>query len=1245
MPEVEELQLEKWWRMGWCEGIAVDDEHNYLYVGCGALLHIYDISLDPFEPVLVARVELDDTMGQIHISGDYLYSRGQRGLSIYDISNRVSPRLVGRFSEVERPYAIFVEGDRVYLSDLYELKIIDVSDKSNPRVIGAYPEGLGVLCVKDNIIFALSTVIKILDASDPSNVTLISEISAPAASKARVWSNYLFVTIEPFAGVPPEFEGCGLLVYDISDLSNPTLLHKVEAANPSYGWDLIEIIYPRVYVGTGYVGIGVYDISAMDATTPPVLLGTHCPGSFYLRKLAAIPAGYVYTTHGVHYGFTAYDARDPANIVDKKFLEEATRVFSVTSTGNQYFWACGDDWILTFDVTKEPLEPIAGVRGTFRGRARVFEQDGRIYLLGPDIERWGAFALYDVTDPYSLRKLWNSEFVPVLVIFGPVYDKANRILWLTGEKSEDGGTGCYILSIDISDPENPSLIEEYKCGFVDEETGEATWGYYYHHSVFPHSNGLYLYLIARPDRTNLVVYRIRDNKHLEFVKEIDLGLPSEIGRIAFDESGTYAYIGTEVGIHIADVSDPENPEIVGSITESDVGRQDFGFGEYDCIVVRGDRLYATARVWGVGVIDVSDKSNPILTHYSDLIDSEYDVAIALNKLVVGGGGVGVYVLQKPSTSPLPDPVLKLRDPVSGDTFYTNHREVDVDISNDEGAVAWLLAENQDTKPSADDARWSSTKPTSLTLSDGEGIKTVYLWIKDDAGNINDGPVAASIVYDISPPSFVSSEPPDGSVAIDPLSEVKITLSDNFRVDEEGTLIEVRRDGEPFSDYIVEYGTNEVILHFSNPPDGVYEFGVTPKDRAGNYGTQATFTITQDTTIEQIEISAAADIEDAYINEYWGGCGDYPYTFIGKLSDYEPGTYRARGLIKFNLSAIPSDAEVLDAEIRISVDGGGDNDFNVRFRPVLKDWAENEVTWNQAKDGEPWSSEGGDAGEPIAEIPVGWTLVVHNDALRNLAQGWVSGEIPNYGIMLEADDAPNYKSIRILQKDSGSYTDQTKLIVTYRPPGAPLTITNIQVTNITQNSAAITWQTNKPATSLVKYGLSPGDYTSEAMDTTYSTSHQITLTNLNPNTTYYFIVNSTDAYGNSAQSSEHSFMTLPVEAQIHRSKTLRCVVPVVNKSDVPGDCRLYVFIADAGVLSDATGDLNADFESWQNAAELEAQVDFSIGGLETVEVTADIPAAELSVGVKDVCFVLSVFVDGEEKLVSERKVAAPIEIIE
>ena len=88
---------------------------------------------------------------------------------------------------------------------------------------------------------------------------------------------------------------------------------------------------------------------------------------------------------------------------------------------------------------------------------------------------------------------------------------------------------------------------------------------------------------------------------------------------------------------------------------------------------------------------------------------------------------------------------------------------------------------------------------------------------------------------------------------------------------------------------------------------------------------------------------------------------------------------------------------------------------------------------------------------------------------------------------------------------------------------PPNITNVHV-SAADNSATITWDTDEKSNSLVKYGTSTGNYTQTESNSSFVTSHSITLANLTANTTYYFVVNSTDTAGNSNQSEEYKFTT-------------------------------------------------------------------------------------------------------------------------
>lgn len=91
----------------------------------------------------------------------------------------------------------------------------------------------------------------------------------------------------------------------------------------------------------------------------------------------------------------------------------------------------------------------------------------------------------------------------------------------------------------------------------------------------------------------------------------------------------------------------------------------------------------------------------------------------------------------------------------------------------------------------------------------------------------------------------------------------------------------------------------------------------------------------------------------------------------------------------------------------------------------------------------------------------------------------------------------------------------------------LTISDIQVANVSKNAAVIIWQTNKQSDSSVKYGKYNINYTFHGYNSSPATNHSIKLNNLSPATTYYFVVNSTDLSGNSNESQKLSFTTLGV----------------------------------------------------------------------------------------------------------------------
>ena len=91
-------------------------------------------------------------------------------------------------------------------------------------------------------------------------------------------------------------------------------------------------------------------------------------------------------------------------------------------------------------------------------------------------------------------------------------------------------------------------------------------------------------------------------------------------------------------------------------------------------------------------------------------------------------------------------------------------------------------------------------------------------------------------------------------------------------------------------------------------------------------------------------------------------------------------------------------------------------------------------------------------------------------------------------------------------------------------GSPLLIiTSITSSNISSAGATITWNTNRPADSLVEWGDTTS-YGNEVSIKTMVTSHQVPLSGLTPDKLYHYRVKSRDDGGNLSTSGDLTFTT-------------------------------------------------------------------------------------------------------------------------
>ena len=120
--------------------------------------------------------------------------------------------------------------------------------------------------------------------------------------------------------------------------------------------------------------------------------------------------------------------------------------------------------------------------------------------------------------------------------------------------------------------------------------------------------------------------------------------------------------------------------------------------------------------------------------------------------------------------------------------------------------------------------------------------------------------------------------------------------------------------------------------------------------------------------------------------------------------------------------------------------------------------------------------------------------------------------------------------RARSTDGSNNTDESSTLTfttAQIPDGNAPSITAVATSNITNNSATITWTTNEPASSLIQYSLvaTLGFETTEANVTSRVTDHSITLSSLIPCSHYRLRVRSRDASNNVSFGAPTTFFTL------------------------------------------------------------------------------------------------------------------------
>jgi hypothetical protein len=123
-----------------------------------------------------------------------------------------------------------------------------------------------------------------------------------------------------------------------------------------------------------------------------------------------------------------------------------------------------------------------------------------------------------------------------------------------------------------------------------------------------------------------------------------------------------------------------------------------------------------------------------------------------------------------------------------------------------------------------------------------------------------------------------------------------------------------------------------------------------------------------------------------------------YTGVGNSASTIVRTY-----IQFDLSSIPADAIVTDADLKLyQYSANGTDNFTVGLHKITSAWDESTIDW----DPQPTSSTDAEITSSITALATTW----RSWDIDTLVQGWLDGTITNYGVVLKDTDESSVNTI-------------------------------------------------------------------------------------------------------------------------------------------------------------------------------------------------------------------------------------------
>ena len=430
--------------------------------------------------------------------------------------------------------------------------IVNVANHSQPVVLGqidtqGYTEGVAVVGGYAYIADG-PTGLRVVDISDPAKPTEVAAVySLNYVFDVTLAGNYAYLAAA----------GAGLLVVDLSNPKQPKEFGSCDTPGYAYG---VAVSGSILYVADGWEGVQGFDVSSPGQ---PKSIGSYGTKGWAMDVSAAGTKLYVADAFG---GLRVLDITDKKNPLELgSYVAPNGHAAKLAVNGNLVFVADIYQGLFVMDVTKPEL-PLPVSQHSPMGYAHAVDVNGKYAYVAAETYGFNVMDIADPTKPKEVAGLNIEGYAVSIAVSG-------NTAYLGTFSSGYSKGGCYLYSIDISDPLHPKASSPMPL--VGHKGNQTFVG----KDSFPDQN--------------------------------PIGI---VSRSLFIQ-GTTLYNAGEWGLLSLDISDPLHPREVSFLqTTPDPGSQDPGvnMGTANGVVVVGNIAYVSVSAGGLDIINLTDPERPVL---------------------------------------------------------------------------------------------------------------------------------------------------------------------------------------------------------------------------------------------------------------------------------------------------------------------------------------------------------------------------------------------------------------------------------------------------------------------------------------------------------------------------------------------------------------------------------------------------------------------------------------------------------